>query len=307
MLYNNYGDYMSIEVAIDDFLNYCVFEKGLSDKTCESYKYDLKVYKEYLEKNHITSVDKIKTKTIEDYLKYRNETDESLSTIAHNLTVIKNFHSYLLRTKIVDCDISENISRPKLRKTIPRAISINDINKLLNIELKTPFDYRNKAMMELMYGTGLRVSELISLDVHSIDFQNCVIRIVGKGSKERIVPIGEYSLYYLKLYLDKRYELLKKEQCNALFLNNHGKRMTRQGFFKNLKQILKKQGLDSEIHPHTLRHSFATHLLENGADLRSIQELLGHSDISTTKIYTHVSDNKVKSDYEKYHPREHKN
>lgn len=298
---------MKIAVAIEDFINYCTFEKGLSDKTRESYSYDLKIYSKFLNKKGIQTVDKIKTEHIEEFLKYRNQTKEATSTIAHNLTVIKNLHSYLLRTNNVSKDVAENISRPKLRKSIPKAVSMEDIDKLLMIDLNTVFDYRNKAMIELMYGTGLRVSELISLDVHSIDFSNCVIRITGKGSKERIVPIGEYSMYYLNLYLEKRSSMLKKENCNALFLNNHGKRMTRQGFFKNLKLILKKQGLDENIHPHTLRHSFATHLLENGADLRSIQELLGHSDIATTKIYTHISDNKVKEDYEKYHPREHKN
>lgn len=295
---------MIINDAIDDFINYCIFEKGLSDKTKESYKYDLNVYKEYLLNKNIFDVKDIKTSDIEDFLKYRHE--ESNSTIAHNLTVIKNFHSYLFKVKIINDDISENISRPKLIKKIPRAISIDDIEKLLNIKLNTAFDYRNKAMIELMYGTGLRVSELISLDTGSIDFTNCIIRITGKGSKERIVPIGEYSMYYLNKYLEKRHTMLKDYVTDALFLNNHGKRMTRQGFFKNLKTILKKQGLDPNIHPHTLRHSFATHLLSNGADLRSIQELLGHSDIATTKIYTHVSDEKVEKDYLKYHPRKHK-
>ena len=297
---------MNIESAIDDFINYCVFEKGLSDKTKESYSYDLKVYKEYLNNHKIKDVKSIKTNDIENFLEYRyNLEDDTTSTIAHNLTVIKNFHSYLFKTKLVDSDVAENISRPKLKKTIPRAISMEEIDKLLDIELNTPFDYRNKAMLELMYGSGLRVSELISLDVTSIDFTNCVIRITGKGSKERIVPIGEYSIYYLNEYLKCRNSMLKKINTDALFLNNHGKRMTRQGFFKNLKSILKNQGLDENIHPHTLRHSFATHLLNRGADLRSIQELLGHSDISTTRIYTHVSDKKVEEDYEKYHPREH--
>lgn len=297
---------MNIKDAIEDFINYCVFEKGLSDKTKESYKYDLKVYKEYLSDKNITDVVNIDTKDIEDFLKYRTNSNETTSTIAHNLTVIKNFHSYLFRIKVVNSDVAESISRPKLQKKIPRAVSVEDIDKLLDIKLESEFDYRNKAMIELMYGAGLRVSELISLDVHSIDFINCIIRIIGKGSKERIVPIGEYSMYYLKEYLDRRNSMLKKEVTDALFLNNHGKRMTRQGFFKNLKSILKKQGLDPNIHPHTLRHSFATHLLSNGADLRSIQELLGHSDIATTKIYTHVSDEKVENDYLKYHPREHK-
>lgn len=298
---------MRIEVAIEDFINYCIFEKGLSDKTKESYSYDLKMYCAFLKEKKKTTVQEITEEDIMEFLKHRNQIQETTSTIAHNLTVIKNFHAYLLRTNVVRQDVSVNISRPKLKKSIPRALSMEDVDKLLDIPLDTVFDYRNKAMIELMYGAGLRVSELISLDLHSIDFVNCIIRITGKGSKERIVPIGEYSLYYLNLYLEKRDSMLKKETCNALFLNNHGRRMTRQGFFKNLKQILKKQGLNEDIHPHTLRHSFATHLLSRGADLRSIQELLGHSDISTTKIYTHVSDEKVIEDYKKYHPREHKN
>ncbi len=298
---------MRMDIAIEDFINYCTFEKGLSDKTKSSYTYDLNVYKNYLENKHIDMISDISTKDIEEFLKYRIETDLDVSsTIAHNLTVIKNFHSYLFKTKVIKEDVSENISRPKLSKKIPKVISMEDIDKLLDISLDTAFDYRNKAMIELIYGAGLRVSELISLDIHSIDFTNCIIRIVGKGSKERIVPVGEYSIYYLNLYLDKRSSMLKKEHTDALFLNNHGKRMTRQGFFKNLKSILKKQGLDEGISPHTLRHSFATHLLAHGADLRSIQELLGHSDISTTKIYTHVSDEKVHKDYTEFHPREHK-
>ena len=298
---------MNIDTAIADFINYCIFEKGLSDKTKESYGYDLNTYKEYLYDKGINNVKNITTKDIEDYLKYRNEQNELTSTIAHNLTVIKNFHSYLLKSKIIDKDVSENISRPKLRKTLPKTLSIDDIDKLLDIRLNTLYDYRNKAMIELMYGSGLRVSELISLDLHSIDFTNCIIRITGKGKKDRIVPVGEYSMYYLEKYLEVRNSMLKKENTDALFLNNHGKRMTRQGFFKNLKTILKNQGLDENVSPHTLRHSFATHLLERGADLRSIQELLGHSDISTTRIYTHISDNKVKEEYIKYHPRQSKN
>ncbi|MCI8347340.1 MAG: tyrosine recombinase [Bacilli bacterium] len=298
---------MDINTAIEDFINYCVFEKGLSDKTKESYQYDLRVYKSFLLNENINQVQHILTSNIEDFLKQRSVMEEKVSTIAHNLTVIKNFHLYLYKTKIVKVDVSEGISRPKLQKKIPQVVSMEDIDRLLDIQLNTIFDYRNKAMIELMYGAGLRVSELISLDTYDLDFINCVIRIKGKGRKERIVPLGEYSIYYLKLYLEKRDTMLKKMSCNALFLNNHGKRMTRQGFFKNLKTILKKQDLDENISPHTLRHSFATHLLKRGADLRSIQELLGHSDIATTKIYTHVSDDKVSQDYKKYHPREYKN
>ena len=295
---------MDIEDAIKDFLNYCIFEKGLSDKTKESYQNDLEVYKEFLKKQNISRVEHITSDHIKDFLKERNE--EETTTIAHNLTVIKNFHSYLLKEKIVKDNVSEFIERPKLRKALPKTLSIEDVDKLLDIQLNTPFDYRNKAMLELMYGCGLRVSELVGLEINDIDQTNCLIRILGKGSKERDIPVGEYALYYLKEYLKVREDLLKEKSCNKLFLNNHGLGMTRQGFFKNLKQLLKEKGLNSEVSPHTLRHSFATHLINRGADLRSIQEMLGHSDISTTKIYTRVSDEKVIEDYNKYHLRSNK-
>lgn len=295
-----------IHEAILDFINYCTFEKGLSKRTTESYTNDLEVYEEFLNKRGITDVRSIKDSDIKDFLKVRNDNDKT-TTIAHNLTVIKNFHAYLLREQIVSKDVALLIERPKLRKSLPRTLSISDIDKLLDIELDSIFDYRNKAMLELMYGTGLRVSEIVNLSVNDIDLTNCVIRIMGKGSKERIVPLGEYSIYYLNLYLDRRREMLKDNKpCDKLFLNNHGMGMTRQGFFKNLKQLLLEKGLNPDVSPHTLRHSFATHLLNNGADLRSIQEMLGHSDIATTKIYTHVSDDKVINDYKKYHPRSHK-
>lgn len=296
---------MKIDNAILDFINYCIFEKGHTDRTKESYLNDLEVYKEFLEKKHITNIEDIKDDHIKDFLKTRNNTEKT-STIAHNLTVIKNFHSYLFRQKLVKSDVSEFIERPKLRKSLPKTLSMEDIDKLLDIPLNTLFDYRNKAMLELMYGTGLRVSEIVNLSTTDIDLTNCLIRIMGKGNKEREVPLGEYSIYYLNLYLDIRKEMLKNTSCDKLFLNNHGKGMTRQGFFKNLKQILKEKGLNPEVSPHTLRHSFATHLINHGADLRSIQEMLGHSDISTTKIYTRVSDDKVKEDYNKFHPRSHK-
>lgn len=295
---------MKISNAIDDFLNYCIFEKGLSDKTRESYQYDLLVYSDFLKGKGIDDVCLIKSSHIKEFLKARSS--EETSTIAHNLTVIKNFHSYLLKENIVRGNEAEFIERPKLKKALPKTLSVTDVDKLLDIELKTPFDYRNKAMLELMYGCGLRVSELVALEINDIDMTNCLIRIVGKGNKEREIPIGEYSIYYLMEYLKVREKLLKKKSCTKLFLNNHGNGMTRQGFFKNLKVILKEKGLSEVVSPHTLRHSFATHLINRGADLRSIQEMLGHADISTTKIYTRISDEKVLDDYDKYHPRSHK-
>ena len=295
---------MNIEDAIIDFLNYCIFEKGLSDKTKESYNNDLDVYKLFLKDRGIDDVSYIKSDDIKDFLKERSS--EETTTIAHNLTVIKNFHAYLLKEKIVKNNVSEFIERPKLRKSLPKSLSIEDVDKLLDIPLNDPFDYRNKAMLELMYGSGLRVSELVNLGINDLDFTNCIIRILGKGSKERDVPVGEYALYYLDQYLQVRSELLKNKPCDKLFLNNHGTGITRQGFFKMLKGLLLEKGLNPDISPHTLRHSFATHLINRGADLRSIQEMLGHSDISTTKIYTKVSDEKVLEDYNKYHLRSNK-
>ncbi len=296
---------MLIDEAIDEFINYCYFEKGLAYKTLESYRNDLNVYRDFLEKKYIEKVSKISDEDIKAFLKNRNDCEET-STLAHNLTVIKNFHSYLYSHKFVKENVSEFIERPKLKKYLPKTLSVEDVDKLLDISLNTPFDYRNKAMLELLYGTGLRVSELVNIVLTDIDFTNCIIRVTGKGSKVREVPIGEYSIHYLKLYLNVRSSMLKNGNCDKLFLNNHGKGMSRQGFFKNLKSILREKGLNPEVSPHTLRHSFATHLLNRGADLRSIQEMLGHSDISTTKIYTRVSDDKVKQDYENYHPRSHK-
>lgn len=292
---------MNIQDAINDFLNYCIFEKGLSDKTKESYENDLNVYKDYLNSKNITTVENIKSDHIKNFLKERST--EETTTIAHNLTVIKNFHTYLLKENITKNNESEFIERPKLRKALPKTLSIEDVDNLLNIELKTPFDYRNKAMLELMYGCGLRVSELISIELNDIDMVNCLIRVYGKGSKEREIPLGEYAIHYLQEYISRRELLLKKKPCAKLFLNNHGQGMTRQGFFKNLKEILREKGLNPEVSPHTLRHSFATHLINQGADLRSIQEMLGHSDISTTKIYTKVTDEKVLNDYNEYHLR----
>ena len=292
---------MKIEDAIQDFLNYCIFEKGLSDKSKISYENDLKVYKDFLKDRAIYDVSKIRNTDIKDFLKARS--NEESSTIAHNLTVIKNFHTYLLKENIVKSDVSEFIDRPKLRKSLPKTLSVEDVDKLLDIKLESAFDYRNKAMLELMYGCGLRVSELVNLTLNDIDMTNCLIRILGKGSKEREIPVGEYSIYYLKEYLNIRDELLKGKPCNKLFLNNHGSSISRVGFFKMLKGLLKEKGLNTEVSPHTLRHSFATHLINRGADLRSIQEMLGHSDISTTKIYTKVSDDKVLAEYNLHHYR----
>lgn len=298
---------MDLEESITDFLNYCLIDKGLSDNTYLSYKNDLNMYKAFLHQKNISNPEKISSADVIEFIEYLQKKDhDEITTVARKLTTIKNYHAYLEKEKIAPINVTLGIKRPKLKKTIAKTLSMDDINTLLDINLLTPFDYRNKAMLELVYGTGLRVSELVNLTLNNIDFTNCIIRIVGKGNKERIIPLGEYSMYYLNLYMEKRPLLEKNNQCEKLFLNNHGKGITRQGFFKILKNLLEEKHLNVEASPHTLRHSFATHLLEGGADLKSIQEMLGHSDISTTRMYTHVTNQKVTHDYNEYHPREKK-
>lgn len=296
---------MKMKDAIDDFINYCTFEKGLTENTITAYHTDLEIFFKYFEDNGL-SVENINTSDIENYLKYEINSGKKDSTIAHKLTTIKSFFSYLSKTNIITHDVAVAIRRPKLRRLIPKTLNVEDIDCLLDINLITAFDYRNKAMLELLYGTGLRISELINLKVFDFDYSACIIRVMGKGRKERIIPLGEYSIYYVKLYLEHRKDLLQGKTTDYMFLNNHGEGISRQGFFKILKKILLDKGLNPNVSPHTLRHSFATHLLNRGADLRSIQEFLGHSDVSTTKIYTHVADDKVRKDYQQYHPRNHK-
>lgn len=292
-----------IKKHIYNYIDSVKYEERLSTNTSLSYNYNLNLYLIFLYNRGINDVYDINTSDIEDYLKYlKDEKHESVSSLAHELTSIKNFHKFLVKTGVLNKDVSILVERPKLTKKLPSSLSIEEVDKLLNIRLNTVFDYRNKAMLELLYGTGMRVSEMCSLTLNDIDMTNCVVRCTGKGNKERIIPIGEYIIDALNAYLSWRGSMCKSFQTDALFLNNHGRPLTRVGFFKNLKKILEKQGISKDVSPHTLRHSFATHLLERGADLRSIQELLGHSDISTTRIYTHVSNSKVKNDYKEYHP-----
>ena len=213
------------------------------------------------------------------------------------------FHSYLHK-KYGTNDISDQLTNPRFYPKIPEVLSIEEVDTLLDIPLNTAFDYRNKAMLELLYATGLRVSELVNLTIINVDLDEGFVRCFGKGNKERIVPIGEVALKYLNIYLNHYRDSLKKKRlCDKLFLNNHGQGMTRQGFFKILKGIAKDRGITKNITPHMLRHSFATHLLNNGADLKSIQMMLGHNNLSTTQIYTTVGRDTLKENYDLFHPR----
>ncbi len=284
------------------YLDYLQFERKLSENTIDSYRNNLNRFEEFLNGK---SIKKVTKEEILAYLKSNENMAEK--SRAHYLTVLKNFYEFLSTEEIIKENPCENIKAPKITKKLPEFLTYEEVEKLLDIKLKTPFDYRNKAMLELLYATGLRVSELVNLQLNQIDFENDLLQILGKGKKERISPFSDIANKYMKIYIETyRNLLLKKKDSDYVFINNFGNKISRQGFFKNLKMIAKKQGIKKEISPHTLRHSYATHMLKNGADLRIIQELLGHSDIGTTEIYTHVVNEKLKSDYEN-HPHYKKN
>lgn len=295
---------MFMKEDIEEYISYIKLEKKLSKNTIFNYQLDLINYISYLEKNNIKSVLDIKITDINDYLKYLKDNGLNPRTIARHITVIKEFHKYLIRSKKIVEDVTLNLENVKLSKKLPVVINEQDMESILDINLVNAFKYRDKAMLELMYGSGLRVTELINLDIYSIDFDNNYIIINGKGKKERIVPISKYAKASLLAYLEVRPSLLKKNKdIDSLFLNNHGNCISRQGFNYILTNILKEKDIKVHATPHSLRHTFATALLNNGADLRTIQELLGHADITTTRIYTHTSNNKVKNDYIKYNTR----
>lgn len=286
---------------VDDYLLFLKTEKKLGDNTINSYMLDL----EDFFKTFNGSIESCTKKDILTYISSINGLE--VSTVNRHISSLKSFFNYLVDESIIKVSPMEEVSSLKSPKKLPKYLSISEVNKLLNIPLNSEFDYRNKAMLELMYATGLRVSELVSIEYSNIDFENSIIRINGKGKKERIIPLGEVASYYLKVYLsDYRSKLLKRNTYNQVFLNNHGKPITRQGFNYILENIRELTGIEKEITPHVLRHSFATHLLEGGADIRSIQEMLGHENISTTNIYTEVVNDVLRSNYEMYHNRSHK-
>ncbi len=274
------------------------------DTTVNSYSEDIYKYLEYMENKNISNALDISYNNLLDYLKYLDDNKYEVSSVARKIVSIKAFHKYLSENyKVID--ISTKINTPKFYRKLPNILTIEEVDNLLDIKLDTPFDYRNKAMLELMYSSGLRVSELINLELSDIDLNNNYVRCFGKGSKERIVPVGEYSSKYLSIYINEYRDSMKKGYyTEKIFLNNHGKEMTRQGFFKIIKKIAKDKDINKNITPHMLRHSFATHLLNNGADLRTIQEMLGHSSISTTQIYTNVTNDILKENYDLYKRRD---
>ena len=289
---------MDIDSQIIDYINYIRIERGLSDNTIDNYSRDLYKFFDYVKKdyNNITKEDLIK------YIKYLS--NKNSKTINRNIVSIKNYFKYMEKVGKIKNNPCIDITGLKTAKSIPRVFSEEDIDKLLNIDCNNAYDYRNKAILELLYSSGLRITELLNLEVNNIDFDSAIVRCFGKGSKERIVPLSDMALSSLYDYIYVyRNSLTKGKQTNLLFLNSRGERLSRQGFTKILKQISLKKGINKDISPHKIRHSFATHLINHGADLRSVQMMLGHENIKTTQIYTHVSNNYVKENYDASHPR----
>lgn len=284
-----------------DFSKFLLIDKKYSNQTINSYMNDLCKYYEYLKKYNL-NFKSIKQDSLIEYVTYLNN-KLSPTSINHNISVLKTFYKYLNVIGNLNYNPTDYLESSKKGKTLPKVLSYDDVKKLLDVDLINKYSYRNKAMLELMYATGLRVSELVNLKLSNVDLDSDLVKTMGKGSKERIIPIGDYALYYLKLYINEyRKELLKKENTDYLFLNNFGKKISRQSFFNIVKEEAIKKNIKTNFSPHTLRHSFATHLLDRGADIVSIKELLGHSSIATTQIYTHVSDKKLQDAYEQFHP-----
>ena len=288
---------------VSDYQVYLLTKKYLSDNSVNSYVLDIYKYLFFLEHHNCNYCLDIRKEDIYNYLEFMDEEKYSIYSVVRKISSIKNFHYFLWKNYHVE-NVCDNLKGPRFYQKLPYVLSIEEVELLLDIPLDTAYDYRNKAMLELMYATGLRVSELVNLELNNIDLDEKFVRVFGKGNKERIVPFGDVACHYLKIYLDiYRDSLKKKRLCDKVFLNNHGNCLTRQGFFKILSGIALSKDIHSKITPHVLRHSFATHLLNNGADLRSIQMMLGHNNLSTTQIYTNINNDTLKENYDLYHPR----
>lgn len=293
-----------MDQLFSDYIKYLTTEKQLSNNTLESYVRDIKQYLSYLKNNEIDDLAKTNKTTIITYLVYLQNSGRAISTISRSIASIRCFYQYLLQANIVSKDPTLNLESPKSKKKLPSILTLNEVDKLLSQpEKSTHKGIRDKAMLELLYATGIRVSELISLKVSDVNLELGFVKC-SNSLRERVIPIGSMALQALKYYLDNaREHFVKNDQEVLLFLNMQGGQLTRQGFWKIIKSYTKQSNIEKTITPHTLRHSFATHLVQNGADLKSVQEMLGHSDISTTQIYANLTKNKIKDVYNKTHPR----
>jgi len=286
---------------LKNFLIYLSVEKGLSKNTVESYSRDIGIFQKSLSSKN-RDLDSFKREDIIDFLNEAKDRNYSTTSICRFVSSIRGLCRYMSIEKIITENPSENLQSPKKWERLPKALSLEDVIALLDSKGGGNSFLRDTAMLELLYSSGLRVSELVSLKMSNINFEAGFLRILGKGSKERVVPINSRASNKVKAYVKElRPEILKRRQSDYLFVTNRGSAMTRQRFWQTIKKYGKQIGID--LSPHTLRHSFATHLLEGGADLRSVQKMLGHSDISTTQIYTKVSSDRIKKVYSQHHPR----
>jgi len=294
-----------MKTLMENFLYYLVVEKGLADNTVTSYQFDLISFTAFLNHKSVTEIKEVTRHHIIAYLLDLKNQEKSSATLARHMACIKSFFHFLLRENVINQDPTCHLETPKLTQLLPRILSMEETKLLLDQpKTGTVLGLRDKAMLELIYATGLRVSELIDLNVQDINMDMGFLCCLGKGSKERIVPIGSFAVNALREYLrGSRVKLVKKSKEEALFVNQHGRRLTRQGFWKILKGYGTEAKIPISITPHTLRHSIATHMLENGADLRTVQEILGHADITTTQIYTHLTKTHLKEVYDHCHPR----
>ncbi len=276
------------------------YVRNYSENTIESYGSDISKFIEYLKNKDVLKVDK---DDIRGYVKSIGNNERTSQS--RKLSSLRTFFEFLVRKGYLNVSPMDGVEGPKLGRYLPDVLSVEEVEKLIEIEPSDDFTFRNRTILELLYSTGLRISELVGLKLENINLDMAFIKVMGKGSKERIIPINDYTLEFLDKYIKEvRPRMLKGVQTDYLFLNNHGKVISRQAVFLMIKKRAEEIGLKKDISPHTLRHSFATHMLQNGADVRFIQEFLGHSDVSTTEIYTHVVNETLKRDYDEYNPRD---
>ncbi len=284
---------------IDEFLLDLKYAKNYSSNTIVSYQNDLSQFAEFVKVN----LDKVSGDDIKKYVRSLHELKEK--SLARKLSSIRMFYDFMVKRRFMDASPMTGIDGPKIGKYLPYVLSVEEVDRLLDFTCDNDFSFRNRCILELLYSTGLRISELVSLKLENIVLDEAFVKVMGKGSKERIVPLNDVALDYLEKYIKEvRPRMLKGVTTDDLFLNNHGKGLTRQAVFKVIKKRAEEIHLKKSISPHTLRHSFATHLLQNGADIRFIQELLGHAELGTTEIYTHIANETLKRDYDEYNPRD---
>lgn len=295
------------QYAVEDYIHFIQVERQLSVNTLASYRRDLESYVNYLQNAEgMADFNRVERTTILRHLEQLRAQGKTSRTIARHISSIRSFHQFLLREKRAESDPTVHLEMPTIEQKLPNILSIEEIEALLTAPNRSkPQGIRDLAMLELLYGSGMRISELIALDLADIHLTMGFVRVFGKGGKERIIPLGKSALSAISTYLNNARGQLqgKYPKTDAFFINQRGKRLTRQGCWKLMKEHALKAGIQHELTPHTLRHSFATHLVENGADLRAVQEMLGHADISTTQIYTHISKTRLSEVYKQFHPR----